>query len=88
MSEEKKFRPDMTIGDAMRLHPRAAEVFMSFHLGGCSHCSISEAETIEQVAAGYGVPIEMLMESLNGLLETEEAPKTEEAPTEEPAHKE
>lgn len=68
-SSEKKFTKDLTIGQAMRLHPRAAEVFMGFHLGGCSHCAISEEEVIEQVAMGYGIPIDMLLNALNSLFE-------------------
>jgi len=66
-SDDKKFTKELTIGEAMRMHPRAAEVFMAFHLGGCSHCSISEEETIEQVSMGYGIPIEMILTALNGL---------------------
>jgi hybrid cluster-associated redox disulfide protein len=70
------FNADMTIGEAMQLHPRAREVFAGFHLGGCSHCSISEFETIRQVCEGYGVPAEMLISSLNSLSQLEpEAPK-------------
>jgi hybrid cluster-associated redox disulfide protein len=59
----------MTIGDALRLHPRAAEVLMSFHLGGCAHCGINEVETLEQVSAGYGVELESLLDALNDLFE-------------------
>ncbi len=66
---EAKFRPDMTVGDAMKVHPEAALVFSSYHLGGCSHCSINEMETIEQVCMGYGVPVDQLVDSLNNLLE-------------------
>ena len=69
VNTETKFRPDMTVGDAMKLHPEAALVFSSYHLGGCSHCSINEMETIEQVCMGYGVPIDQLIDSLNNLLE-------------------
>jgi hybrid cluster-associated redox disulfide protein len=66
----KKFYADMTIGEAMMLHPRAREVFAGFHLGGCAHCGINEFETIAQVTEGYGVPQEMLLGALNSLLET------------------
>jgi len=62
-----KFTADMTIADAQALHPRAKEVFAGFHLGGCSHCAIAEYETIEQVCSGYGVPIDAILETLNGL---------------------
>lgn len=67
MMASDRFHADMTIGEASRMHPSAAEVFMSFHLGGCSHCSISEEETIGQVCAGYGVEVETLLETLNSL---------------------
>lgn len=73
--EKKKFTLDMTIGEAMALHPHAAHVFASFHLGGCSHCAVSEHETIEEVCYGYGVPPDLLLEALNGLLEPEEPPE-------------
>lgn len=62
----------MTVGEAMQLHPEAGLVFSSYHLGGCSHCSINEIETIEQVCQGYGVEVDILLESLNNLLEDEE----------------
>lgn len=61
------FQADMTVGQAMQLHPRAREVFAGFHLGGCAHCSISEFETIGQICEGYGVPVDMLLGALNGL---------------------
>ena len=67
--ERKSFTVDMTVGEAMKTHPEVALVFSSYHLGGCSHCSINEIETIEQVCMGYGVPAEQLLESLNNLLE-------------------
>jgi hybrid cluster-associated redox disulfide protein len=67
--ETKRFESSMTVGEALSLHPRAGEVFAAFHLGGCSHCSINEHETIQEVTAGYGVDPDMLIEALNGLLE-------------------
>ena len=64
-----EFNKDMTVGEAMSTHPNARWVFASYHLGGCSHCAISNEETIEQVAEGYGVPLDKLIEDLNALLE-------------------
>ncbi len=61
------FTKEMTVAQANAAHPAAAYVFASFHLGGCSHCEISKDETIEQVALGYGIPIEMVMDALNAL---------------------
>lgn len=69
VEQKKQFTPEMTVGEAMTVHPEAGLVFSSYHLGGCSHCAINEMETIEQVCGGYGVPVEQLIESLNNLLE-------------------
>jgi len=68
-SVKPKFYKEMTVGEAMKTHPDAALVFSSYHLGGCSHCSVNEIETIEQVCQGYGVEVEILLDSLNNLLE-------------------
>ncbi|WCL50307.1 disulfide oxidoreductase [Leptospira sp. GIMC2001] len=74
MTESTKtgFYKEMTVGEAMALHPEAGLVFSSYHLGGCSHCSINELETVEQVCMGYGVEVEVLIDSLNNLLEDSE----------------
>lgn len=64
---ERMFDAEMTVGEAMALHPNARWVFASYHLGGCSHCAISNEETIAQVAMGYGVPLEKLVDDLNSL---------------------
>ena len=64
-----RFTPDMSVGDAMALHPDAAMVFSSYHLSGCAHCGINKMETIAQVCMGYGVPLDQLIDSLNNLLE-------------------
>lgn len=57
----------MTVEQAFRTHAGARRVFSKFHLGGCSHCAISETETIEQVSEGYGIPLPMLMSELESL---------------------
>lgn len=71
-SQDKQFVKEMTVGAAMSTHPNARWVFASYHLGGCSHCAISSEETIEQVAEGYGVPLDKLIDDLNSLLSDEE----------------
>ncbi len=75
MSEGTHFSPDMCVADAMKVHPRAREVFGAFHLGGCAHCHINAFETIEQVCSAYGVDTNTLLEVLEGLFESE-APTT------------
>ncbi len=62
------FDPDMSIGEAMRMHPKVAEVFAAFQLGGCSHCSVGEFETIGQVCAVYGVDVNMLIDVLEEIM--------------------
>jgi hybrid cluster-associated redox disulfide protein len=61
------FNKEMTVEQAFRTHAGARRVFAKFHLGGCSHCAISETETIEQVSEGYGIPLPMLMDELEAL---------------------
>jgi hybrid cluster-associated redox disulfide protein len=61
------FSKEMTVDQAFGVHAGARRVFAKFHLGGCSHCSISEHETIEQVSEGYGIPLAMLMAELDKL---------------------
>ena len=72
----KAFSPDMTVGEAMSMHPRVSEVFAAFHLGGCSSCGISQIETVGQVCGAYGVDIDTLMEVLEGLLDKHPEPET------------
>ncbi len=73
---EKHFSQDMAVADAMAVHPRVAEVFAAFHLGGCAHCGISQFETIEQVCMAYGVDVEVLLEVLEGVLEKHPLPES------------
>jgi hybrid cluster-associated redox disulfide protein len=83
----KYFDPNMTVGEAMAVHPRVAEVFAAFQLGGCSSCGISEVETVAQVTMGYGVDVDMLLDVLEELMAEEEAKKreSEQADVAEPA---
>ena len=79
MAENKHFSPDMTIAEAMAVHPKVAEVFAAFHLGGCAHCRINEVETLDQVCEGYGIDQTMLLEVLEGLMEEDETPDATQA---------
>ncbi len=75
MSEEKnpKFSLDMTVAEAMQKHPKVAEVFAAFHLGGCAHCAINQYETIGQVCAGYGIDADTLLHTLEKVTAEESA---------------
>lgn len=67
------FDINMTVDEAMQIHPRVREVFAAFHLGGCGHCAIGQWETIGQVCMAYGVDPSVLLEVLEGLMESEPA---------------
>ena len=64
---EQRFTPEMTVDEAFKLHAGARRVFARFHLGGCSNCAISETHTIGAISEDYGIPLPMLLESLNAL---------------------
>jgi hypothetical protein len=59
----------MSVDEAFKLHAGARRVFARFHLGGCSNCAISESHTIGAVSEDYGIPLPMLLESLNALFD-------------------
>ena len=56
--KSKNFEANMTVGDALALHPDARWVFAAYHIGGCNGCSQVDEETLArggdrvQVAAG------------------------------------
>lgn len=62
------FEAEMTLGEALRKHEKAREVFAAFHLGGCSHCAMNETETIAQATASYGIKTDHLLTALNELV--------------------
>ncbi len=66
---ELKFSPEMTIAEAMEVHPQVVQVLASFHLGGCSHCAVSDVDTIEGACQSYGIDQSALMTALNQLID-------------------
>ena len=66
---DQRFTPDMTVDQAFKLHAGARRVFARFHLGGCSNCAISESHTIGAISEDYGIPLPMLLDSLNALFD-------------------
>jgi hybrid cluster-associated redox disulfide protein len=62
------FDPRMTISEAMSVHPKVVDVLASFHLGGCSHCAVSDVDTIEGACQTYGIDQAALMSALNDLV--------------------
>ncbi len=62
------FVPTMTVGEALSLHPEAAEVLAAFHIGGCASCAVSPEVTLEAAAAQSHADLSLLLRSLNALL--------------------
>ncbi|WP_027626094.1 DUF1858 domain-containing protein [Clostridium lundense] len=55
---------DMTIGEAIKNKPEAAEILANFGMG-CVFCPSAQAETIEQAAMVHGIELAKLLEALN-----------------------
>ena len=66
-ASQQPFTPEMTVDQAFHVHAGARRVFARFHLGGCSNCAISETHTIGQISEDYGIPLPLLLDSLNAL---------------------
>ena len=64
---EKKFQANMTVSDALALHPSARWVFAAYQLAGCTSCNASSAETLSEVAIGYQLSLDRLLADLNSL---------------------
>jgi hybrid cluster-associated redox disulfide protein len=62
------FTPDTIVAEALARHPKARWVFAAYHVGGCAGCERSVAETLQQVAEGYRLPLENLLRDLNALI--------------------
>ena len=62
------FDANMTVGQALALHPGARWVFAAYHIGGCNGCSRVDDETLREVADGYKLPLEKLLADLNSLV--------------------
>ncbi len=67
-SGETIFNPEMTIAEALNVHPKVSEILADFHLGGCSHCAVSDVDTIQGACQTYGIDQAALMDALNGLV--------------------
>ena len=69
-TDRQKFSPDMTVGEALAFHPAARWVFAAYHIGGCTHCAMSDEETLSELATGYELPLDKLLRDLNSLLDS------------------
>lgn len=67
---EGRFRASTIVADALAMHPKARWVFAAYHVGGCDGCDLAREETLEQLATGYGLPLDRFLADLNGLGDT------------------
>ena len=65
-SNTTKFTAQTTMLEALTADPSLGMVLMrDFHLGGCSNCGFEPNESIANVAADNGIPMERLLAALN-----------------------
>jgi hybrid cluster-associated redox disulfide protein len=74
------FSPRMTIADALKVHPGVKAVLATLHIGGCSSCSVSETETLEQAATGHRVDLDEMLDKMNALMTADAKPAVVAAP--------
>lgn len=65
---ELKVTPDMKMSEIVAIHPQAQQVLAGFHLGGCSSCSFDPRQSLSEVTAVNGRPVEPILLALNTLI--------------------
>lgn len=71
------FAPDMTVREVLMVHPQAEQVLASFHLGGCSHCSVEPGERLADACREHGIDVQQVVGTLNLLTQGGSARATE-----------
>jgi hybrid cluster-associated redox disulfide protein len=59
------FTAEMTVREALMVHPQAEQVLASFHLGGCSHCAVEPNDQLTDACQEHGVDLQALVGTLN-----------------------
>ncbi len=62
------FAPEMTVREALLMHPQTEQILAAFHLGGCDHCAVEPDQTLAQVSAQAGIELSQLLGNLNLLV--------------------
>jgi hypothetical protein len=62
------FSPEMTVREALLMHPQTEQVLAGFHLGGCDHCAVEPDATLAQASAQAGIDVQQLVGNLNLLV--------------------
>ncbi len=61
------FHATMTVHQAWAKHPGVRAIFAQHHLPHCDRCPVGADERLEEVAFGYAIDLETLLEALNAL---------------------
>jgi hypothetical protein len=67
LTETRTFDAQMTVSEALQLHPSARWVFAAYRLSGCTQCESSPEETLAEVAEGYRFELADFLRDLNSL---------------------
>ncbi len=62
------YTPQMTVREALLVHPQTEQILAGFHLGGCSSCAVEPDETLAQICRDQGRDLTELLQNLNLLL--------------------
>lgn len=62
------FAPEMTVREALLMHPQTEQILAGFHLGGCDHCAVEPDVTLAQASAQAGIDVQQLVGNLNLLV--------------------
>ena len=62
---------DMTVDEVTLLHPQAADVLASHHIGGCASCAVDGSTRLDQAVAANAGHLEPVLVALNSLVDEE-----------------
>ncbi len=64
------FAPQMTVREAMAIHPQAEQILAAFHLGGCNSCAVAPDDTLASICQENGRDLTQVLQNLNLLVES------------------
>jgi HAMP domain-containing protein len=59
---------DMTVDQVTALHPQAAAVLATYHIGGCASCTVDGSVRLEEAVGANSGQLEPLLIALNNLV--------------------
>ena len=65
LAGKSRFSTTDTMDHVLVAAPKARDVLMRYHIGGCHHCGFESADTVGKVAEDNGIPPRVLLAALN-----------------------